>query len=96
MRVGLQIQSTAQKARFEEQGQEQEQKLQSGHRAVLDVQEALTHLKATESLWQDALLAMAGGLLGGSYSISDKRDCKGQNNSNGVHRREGKINLRTV
>ena len=48
------------------------QKLQWGLRTLLDMQEALSHLKATEGLWQDALLAMAGGLLGGSYSNSDE------------------------
>lgn len=51
----------------------------------------MTHLKATKGLWQDALLAMAGGLLGGSCNNSDKRDYQGQNNSNGVHREKGKL-----
>lgn len=48
------------------------------------MREVSTHLKATEGLWQDALLAMAEDLLGGSCRNSDERDYQEQNNSNGV------------
>lgn len=60
------------------------------------MREALAHLKATEGLWQDALLAVAEGLLGGSCSNLDKRDYHEQNNSDGVYKGEGKINPRKM
>lgn len=36
----------------------------SGHRVLWDVLEALTHLKTTAGLWQDALSAVAGRPVG--------------------------------